>query len=283
MLCTRFLVGARRRLAVAAALVLAILALPTSASARAHGAPVGPHASAAVVRVGDGYATPGGSRGVRWIQRRLHALGYEAGPTDGLFGPLTEAAVTRFQREHRLAADGVVGPITAHRLRAARSVVERGAGYRARHGSQRVRTIQKRLRALGYGPGPVDGRFGPRTERAVTRFQADHRLVADGVVGPRTAQRLLPHAAPPAATHVDDRTAVGPPGMPGAERPLALRPLHHAKLPHGPPIEAVLIALAAVGLAAFTASYVRTRARIAQAARGQRTMSTVNGDAGRAR
>jgi peptidoglycan hydrolase-like protein with peptidoglycan-binding domain len=279
MLCMPLLARARNRLGITAALVLAVLALPPNASASAHGPAV---AHAAIVRVGDGYARPGGSGSVRWAQRRLRALGYHAGPTDGLFGPLTEAAVTRFQREHRLAADGVVGPITAHRLRAARSVVERGAGYRARHGSQRVRTIQKRLRALGYGPGPVDGRFGPRTERAVTRFQADHRLVADGVVGPRTAQRLLPHAAPPAATHVDDRTAVGPPGMPAA-RSLALRPLHHAKLPHGPPIEAVLIAPAAVGLAAFTASYVRTRARIAQAARGQRTMSTVNGDAGRAR
>jgi GH25 family lysozyme M1 (1,4-beta-N-acetylmuramidase) len=43
-----------------------------------------------------------------------------------------------------------------------------------------VRWIQRRLGAL------VDGEFGPRTEAAVQAFQAKHRLVADGVVGPAT-------------------------------------------------------------------------------------------------
>ena len=33
---------------------------------------------------------------------------------------------------------------------------------------------------------PVDGKFGPITESAVRQFQRDHRLVPDGIVGPRT-------------------------------------------------------------------------------------------------
>jgi len=283
MLCMPFLAKARRVLGASAVLLLAILALPPGASARPHGTAVGEPGSAAIVRAGDGYASPRGSRSVRWIQRRLHVLGYRAGPTDGLFGPLTEGAVTRFQADHHLATDGVAGPVTTARLRTATRVVRLGAGYPMAHGSQRVRTIQKRLRALGYAPGPVDGRFGPRTERAVVRFQADHRLAADGAVGPRTSQRLLPHAGPPTPTHVDERTSPRPPALPGAERPLTLRPAPHPALAHGPPVEAVLIALAAIGLAVFTVSYLRTRARIARAARGRRTVSAVNGDAGRAR
>ena len=283
MLCMPFIAKARRGLAVSVALLLAILALPTGASARAHGAAVAEPGSAALVRAGDGYASPGGSRDVRWIQRRLRVLGYHAGPTDGRFGPLTEAALTRFQANHRLAIDGVVGPITAQRLRTATPVVKLGTGYRTPSGSQRVRTIQRRLRALGYAPGPIDGLFGPRTERAVSQFQADRRLVADGAVGPTTSKRLLPNAKPSSPNHVDDRAAPRPPAMPTAERPLTLGPARHAALPHGPPVEAVLIALVAVGLAVFAVSYLRTRTRIAQAARAQRTVSAVNGNTGRAR
>jgi len=47
-----------------------------------------------------------------------------------------------------------------------------------------VRSIQ---RQLGI---PVDGDFGPMTERAVKRFQARHDLVPDGIVGPLTRGAL---------------------------------------------------------------------------------------------
>lgn len=50
---------------------------------------------------------------VRLVQQRLLDLGYtEVGVVDGWFGPATESAVRRFQREHNLTADGVVGPVT---------------------------------------------------------------------------------------------------------------------------------------------------------------------------
>ena len=52
-----------------------------------------------------------------------------------------------------------------------------------------VRTLQRWLRAAGYGVG-VDGYFGLRTKTAVRRFQRDHRLWATGVVGPLTARVL---------------------------------------------------------------------------------------------
>jgi len=54
---------------------------------------------------------------IRQVQERLNGLG--ANPrlaTDGVFGPLTEAAVMAFQRSMGLTADGVVGPITWNSL-----------------------------------------------------------------------------------------------------------------------------------------------------------------------
>jgi peptidoglycan hydrolase-like protein with peptidoglycan-binding domain len=61
---------------------------------------------------GEGYGVPHGSRAVRALQIRLQRRGFEPGPIDGLFGPLTQAAVLRFQQRHRLLVDGVVGPQT---------------------------------------------------------------------------------------------------------------------------------------------------------------------------
>jgi peptidoglycan hydrolase-like protein with peptidoglycan-binding domain len=59
-----------------------------------------------------------GSRGtdVVDVQRRLNDGGYDVGPSDGIFGPLTLAAVIEFQRAEKLAPDGRVGPKTRRAL-----------------------------------------------------------------------------------------------------------------------------------------------------------------------
>jgi peptidoglycan hydrolase-like protein with peptidoglycan-binding domain len=53
---------------------------------------------------------------VKGLQRQLSRLGYEPGRVDGRYGPLTTAAVARFQESHELPADGVVDPATHRAL-----------------------------------------------------------------------------------------------------------------------------------------------------------------------
>ena len=53
-----------------------------------------------------------------------------------------------------------------------------------------VLQVQRRLARLGFEPGPLDGRYGPATERAVRAFQAAAGIAADGVVGPQTRAAL---------------------------------------------------------------------------------------------
>ncbi|HWT23532.1 MAG TPA: peptidoglycan-binding protein [Solirubrobacteraceae bacterium] len=94
------------------------------------------------------------------LQRVMLRLGYEPGPIDGLYGPLTAGAVRRVQSANGVAVDGIAGPVTQRALRAQGTP-------RAR----RVRYAQHRLRALGHRPGRVDGIFGPRTVRALRNFR----------------------------------------------------------------------------------------------------------------
>lgn len=161
---------------------------------RAQGDAQGQPLSSPVLSPGAGYGVQGGSRPVRQLQRRLRGDGYLVGPVDGLYGPRTATAVRLFQRANGLVPDGVVGPQTLSAASPRGHPVRPGAGYGSAGGDLRVRDVQRMLRTVGYDPGSVDGRFGPRTQAAVQWFQAKHGLRASGVVDPASLIRLREHS-----------------------------------------------------------------------------------------
>jgi hypothetical protein len=55
-------------------------------------------------------------RTTQGVQLALATLGYNPGPIDGFYGPLTFAAVTRFQQDRGLIVDGIAGPQTRAEL-----------------------------------------------------------------------------------------------------------------------------------------------------------------------
>src|SRR5207253_1312267 len=53
-----------------------------------------------------------------------------------------------------------------------------------------VKSLQQKLKDLGFDPKGVDGNFGPGTKAAVTAFQKSKGLHADGIAGPQTLSAL---------------------------------------------------------------------------------------------
>ena len=130
---------------------------------------------------------------------------------DGVYGPATAAAVSRWQQNLGISADGTWGPQTEeatanlfaflanapvindvpvdHQFLAA---LDEATKQVLRPGAQggSVKILQVALNAKGYSL-TADGVYGPRTEASVRSFQANRGLIVDGVVGPQTWSALL--------------------------------------------------------------------------------------------
>jgi peptidoglycan hydrolase-like protein with peptidoglycan-binding domain len=173
----------------AAALAILALALVPGTALAASGGNAHDSHKTVVLAAGSGFPTP--SQAVRSLQARLAAKGFSPGRVDGRFGPLTRAAVQRFQRADGLAVDGIVGPHTRHGLAAGGLLP--GAGAIDPQGSSAVKRLQRRLERSGFSPGPVDGRYGPRTAAAVKRLQHARHLAATGIASAATLNALVGH------------------------------------------------------------------------------------------
>ncbi|MFI8952180.1 peptidoglycan-binding protein [Streptomyces sp. NPDC053750] len=178
----------RIRLVASAAMLATALSAGAAATAAPHApapAPTAVTAAAAAPAAAAQASWPtvkSGQRGVdvTTVQLLLTARGH-ATKADGVFGSGTAAKVKAFQKAHRLAADGIVGPATWTRL-----VVTVKAGSKG----TAVKALQHQLTANGHAT-KADGVFGSATTAKVKAFQKAHRLTADGIAGPNTWSALV--------------------------------------------------------------------------------------------
>ncbi|MBC7951647.1 MAG: peptidoglycan-binding protein [Rhodospirillaceae bacterium] len=210
---------------------------------------------------------------VRDIQRTLGAKGYDAGAPDGIYGSSTEQALRNFQRDQKLNATGQLDTQT---LAALGLTGEAQAGQRAATGAtssssapsytpttrrqgamapqpssrqsasarptqDQVRTIQQNLAERGYDAGQVDGRWGARTQQALSDFQRDQNLQASGRADPQTMAALgVESGSPSTQTGMSpaERRALPPTGSqaPGSARESERQPVNPGQAPDTRPL-----------------------------------------------
>lgn len=114
------------------------------------------------------------------LQTDLATIGYYQGEIDGIYGPMTIAAVELFQEDSGLPVTGLVDPPTQTALQLA-------LGNRA---SAQVGALQAILIATGYYDGTVDGQWSPDVEAALIAMQEDLGDEPTGVLDAATLRAL---------------------------------------------------------------------------------------------
>lgn len=135
---------------------------------------------------------------MRNAQTLLNRLGNKL-VTDGIWGPATAAATTRFQAGHGLATDGIPGPQTVKKMQ---DVLARPApapaspskpaglvvdGYLGRD------TIRRWQQIMGT---PVDGTISPNSQ-LIRKVQQVVGVTVDGTMGPQTIRGIQRHLGTP--------------------------------------------------------------------------------------
>jgi peptidoglycan hydrolase-like protein with peptidoglycan-binding domain len=139
---------------------------------------------------------------IRSVQTGLKKLGYYSGAVDGIAGPETEMAITRFERAARLAVTGRADEALLAKLNHAltpqvqaqhHGVAESTGPAKAKAPppDPMVAVIQKALSDAAYGPLTSDGIMGRWTIDAISRFQLDQGMTVTGAIDDALIARLI--------------------------------------------------------------------------------------------
>jgi len=138
---------------------------------------------------------------VQQLQERLMELNYlDLDESTQRYGPATKYAVELFQRQHKLAQDGIAGPATLDLLYS--DAAKKYTLLKGTVGSD-VDSLQRQLIDLGYLDNAT-GYYGTETVAAVTAFQERNGLSVDGKTGEQTLALIYSPNAVESATKVKE-------------------------------------------------------------------------------
>jgi peptidoglycan hydrolase-like protein with peptidoglycan-binding domain len=145
------------------------------------------------------------------LQQDLADAGYYGGAVDGVYGPMTVAAVEELQKASGLPVTGTMDNATAEALQA--ELVALG-GAAAEDALAATAAVQQTLKLAGFWGGPVDGVWTPALTEAVKAFQGELGVEPTGAVDAATisafqkaiTERQQPKSLP---------TPSSPPSSPG--------------------------------------------------------------------
>lgn len=126
---------------------------------------------------------------VRAVQRELAARGFDVGTVDGTPSTKTNAAISAYEKTHRLPVTGAATDELLRHILLGDSVPSAGAtgsvtekAVAVKRAPAKVKVVQQILADLGYSPGRVDGTMGDATARAISAFQHDRKMPETGTI-----------------------------------------------------------------------------------------------------
>ncbi|MEG5062128.1 peptidoglycan-binding protein [Microcoleus sp. B3-A4] len=154
-------------------------------------------AGAAFAQIDPGYPN------VRAVQDRLRDLGYFPRSSTGQLGPVTQQALTNFQRDYQLSRTGRPDRATVIALnsfarddRPFNTIYTNYGELRFGDAGAGVSALQRRLKQLGYFSAHPTGSFREVTLNAVRYFQRINRLRVTGVADRQTLALLFGSTRP---------------------------------------------------------------------------------------
>ena len=155
----------------------------------------------------------------RLIQSSLAEQGFDPGPTDGVFGRRTRAAIGQWQAARGDEPTGYLDAETAGLLLARpplREATPTGESIERRLGLTPAdrREIQTSLARQGFDPGAADGVFGRLTRAAIGQWQVAQGEDPTGYLDAEAARSLLE----PGKEHRLEAEGTTEPGVPQRDR-----------------------------------------------------------------
>ncbi|MBU4488998.1 MAG: peptidoglycan-binding protein [Candidatus Omnitrophica bacterium] len=135
---------------------------------------------------------------IKEAQGYLMNAGFNPGPIDGKMQRDTRKAIKNFQRDNGLKITGFIGTETWKKLGSYKNIIKTRAKVNKKSDSlgyysstlEGTKELQQALKNSGFDPGPIDGKIGSKTKKAIMDFQSAKGLSGNGTIDSKTLEAL---------------------------------------------------------------------------------------------